>query len=191
MKYALIGRTSGLLLLAGCTFTPLRIHEQDMTLPGVSSNGMDCFVQIGASVSLAFDYATYTADATCPAAYPLTSSASVELHEYGRSKTPEGYTKDATFCASRSDVLHPLQARSMTVGGKNNGNYVARLIPQPSYELGHPSKVMPFSEPTSKSTWCTASSACTCGVFQNGQTRGAKPTVTMPISTSSGRPMRR
>lgn len=125
-------------LLTGCSFAPIRIGVRDIRLPGNSSQGQICYVEVTESSRVGFNNATYRADATYTSSAPLGSN-DVNIHVYGRESEP------ANTCVSVSDIdislseplaLSPGETTEIEIGGATYGGDLADLIVKDTYWLG-------------------------------------------------------
>ena len=125
-------------VLTSCSFAPIRIGIGDVTLPGNSSQGQICYVEVTEGSRVNFSNATYSASATYTSNAPL-GSRDVEIQVYGRSSEP------ASTCVAASDVdtalsepltLSPSDTKSIEIGGGTYGGELADLIRRDTYWLG-------------------------------------------------------
>ncbi len=128
---------SALLLLAGCSFAPIRTEVPDVELPGNSSQGFVCYTPspIEAAVPANFSGADYRATAL----YTSAGTQNVAVTVYGRTTPPP------SLCVTPSAADLPLSApltltpgapQEVLIGGPNYGGTLADLLSEPTYYVG-------------------------------------------------------
>ena len=126
--------------LASCSFAPIRIGIQDITLPGNSSQGQICYVKVTEGSRVGFSNATYNASATYTSNAPL-GGGDVEIRVYGRSSEPADTcvaTSDVDIALSEPLTLSPSETKPkpIEIGGGMYGGDLADLIRRDAYWLG-------------------------------------------------------
>lgn len=134
MTRALLG---GLLLLAGCSFAPIRTEVPDVEIPGNSSQGLVCYTPspIEAAVPTTFSGADYRATAV----YTSAGTASATVTVYGRTlppPTPCVTPSAADLTLSAPLTLTPGVPQEVLVGGPDYGGTLADLLTEPRYYVG-------------------------------------------------------
>ena len=127
-----------IVLLASCSFVPLRVGVGDITLPGNSSRGRVCYVQIAEGSSVGFSSATYRADARY-ISDALLGSRDVEIRVYGRESEPASTcvaASDTDIALSEPLTLNPDDTKGIEIGGPTYSGELANLIRQDTYWLG-------------------------------------------------------
>lgn len=126
------------IVLASCSFAPIRIGIMDVTLPGNSSQGQICYVEVTEGSSVGFSSATYRADARY-ISDALLGSRDVEIRVYGRESEPASTcvaASDADVALSEPLTLNPNDTKPIEIGGPTYGGELANLIRQNTYWLG-------------------------------------------------------
>ena len=125
-------------LLASCSFAPIRIGVRDIALPGNSSRGQVCYVEVTESSRVGFNNATYRADATYTSSAPLGSN-DVNIRVYGRESEPANIcvrVSDTDIALSEPLRLSPSETAEIEIGGATYGGDFAGLIIKETYWLG-------------------------------------------------------
>ena len=125
-------------LLASCSFAPIRIGVRDIALPGNSSQGQVCYVEVTESSRVGFNNATYRADATYTSNAPLGSN-DVTIRVYGRESAPANTcveVSNADTPLSDPLTLSPDETKEVEIGGSAYGGELADLIVKDTYYLG-------------------------------------------------------
>lgn len=135
MKRFLIGGT--LLLLASCSFAPIRTEVPDFGLPGNSSNGLVCYTPspVNAAVPTNFSGADYRATAL----YTSVGAAPATVAVYGRTTPPSALCvapSAADLPLSGPLTLTPGVPQEVLIGGPDYGGTLADLLTEPSYYVG-------------------------------------------------------
>ena len=130
---------SMLTLLASCSFAPIRVGVADITLPGNSSMGRVCYVEVTEGSRVGFNDATYRADATY-VSNALLGPNDLTIRVYGRTSEP------ANPCVSLSETddialsdpveLSSSETKRLEVGGGGYSGDLADLIREDTYWLG-------------------------------------------------------
>ena len=124
--------------LAACSFAPLSIRVGNIELPGNSTRGTICYVEVREQAPARFRNATYTANATYDSQGVLGSNE-VTVRVYGRSSPPENScveAGDGDLVLSNAFTLRKDERKRIEVGGNEYGGELAALITQPRYWLG-------------------------------------------------------
>lgn len=126
-----------LLLLAGCSFAPIRTAVPDVELPGNSSQGLVCYTPspIEAAVPANFSGADYRATAL----YTSVGAQSVAVTVYGRTTPPPSpcvTPSAADLPLSAPLTLTPGVPQEVLIGGPDYGGTLADLLTAPSYYVG-------------------------------------------------------
>lgn len=131
--------TSTLLLLAGCSFAPIKVGVPDVEIPGNDSVGFICYAPtpITESAPVGFNRADYQATAT----YTSVGSSPATVTVYGRTTPPP--TALPCVPPSAADVqlsgplaLTPEVPQEILVGGPEYGDALADLISEANYYFG-------------------------------------------------------
>ena len=125
-------------LLASCAFAPLRIAVGNITLPGDSSLGRVCYVQVTEGSRVGFKSATYRASALY-ISDALLGSNDVTIRVYGRESAPPNpcvSVSDADTPLSEPLTLSPDETKEVEIGGSAYGGALADLIVEDTYWLG-------------------------------------------------------
>ncbi len=129
-----------LLLLAGCSFAPLKVGVPDVEIPGNDSVGLICYAPtpITESAPVGFNRADYQATAT----YTSVGSSTATVTVYGRT-TPPPPGLLPCVASSAADVqlsgplaLTPGVPQEILVGGPEYGDALADLISGANYYFG-------------------------------------------------------
>ncbi len=126
-----------LLLLAGCSFAPIRTAVPDVELPGNSSQGLVCYTPspIEAAVPANFSGADYRATAL----YTSVGAQNATVTVYGRTTPPASLCvtpSAADLTLSGPLTLTPGVAQEVLIGGPDYGGTLADLLTEPSYYVG-------------------------------------------------------
>lgn len=126
-----------LLLLAGCSFAPIRTEVPDLELPGNSSQGLVCYTPspVEAAVPANFSGADYRATAL----YTSAGTQNVAITVYGRTTPPPSLCVTPTAAdlpLSGPLTLTPGVPQEVLIGGPDYGGTLADLLTEPSYYVG-------------------------------------------------------
>ena len=126
-----------LLLLAGCSFAPIRIDVPDVEIPGNSSQGFICYTPapITEAAPANFSGADYRATAT----YTSVGTNNATVMVYGRTTappTPCVVPSEADLPLSGPLTLTPGVPQEVLIGGPDYGGTLADLIAAPTYYFG-------------------------------------------------------
>ena len=126
-----------LLLLAGCSFAPIRTEVPDVELPGNSSQGLICYTPspIEAAVPANFSGADYRATAL----YTSAGTQNATITVYGRTTPPPSLCalpSAADLPLSGPLTLTPGVPQEVLIGGPDYGGTLADLLTEPSYYVG-------------------------------------------------------
>ncbi len=128
---------SAFLLLASCSFAPIRTEVPDVELPGNSSQGLVCYTPspIEAAVPANFSGADYRATAL----YTSAGTQNVAVTVYGRTTPPPDFCVTpsvADLPLSGPLTLTPGVPQEVLIGGPDYGGTLAELLSEPSYYVG-------------------------------------------------------
>ncbi len=131
-----------MLLLAGCSFAPIRVPVPDVAIPGNNSVRFICYAPppIIESAPAGFNSANYSATATYTSA--KTNAATVTV--YGRTTPPPTFSPSVPCVPLSADdvplseplTLTPGVPQEILVGGPEYGGALADLIAEPTYYFG-------------------------------------------------------
>ena len=135
--YAKLFVGGSLLLLASCSFAPIRTEVPNVELPGNSSQGFICYTPspIEAAVPANFSGADYRATAL----YTSAGTQSATITVYGRTTPPPSLCVTpaaADLPLSGPLTLTPGVPQEVLIGGPNYGGTFADLLSEPSYYVG-------------------------------------------------------
>jgi hypothetical protein len=124
-------------LLAGCSFAPVRVPVADLEIPGNSSGGRICYapVPLEESPPVGFNGADYRATAL----YQSEGEGTATVTVYGRSTPPEAtcvLPSSADLPLSGPLVLTPGAAQEVLIGGPDYSATLAELIAEPGTYFG-------------------------------------------------------
>lgn len=130
------------LMMAGCSFAPIRVPVPDVAIPGNNSVGSICYAPtpITESAPVGFNSANYRATAT----YTSVGSSTATVTVYGRATPPPTFSPSLPCVAPSADdlplseplTLTPGVPQEVVVGGPEYGDALADLITEPGYYFG-------------------------------------------------------